>query len=116
MGTVGKSEADRKFRVPVYISLDGDCFRKTLPLEGHDVSDGAFRFETRREIPLEAKVIVAGLQDLSPSAVIHGRVAHRRMDPETHRYTVGVELTEFIDVKREAVLAHIHEWQRAQTA
>jgi predicted heme/steroid binding protein len=99
----------RKLRVPAYIALDGDCFRKTLALDWQDVSRGTAKFETGRDIPLEAKVVVAGLTEFSVSAAIHGRVAHRTIDPTTMRYTVGVTFTEFVGVEREYLLARMRE-------
>jgi c-di-GMP-binding flagellar brake protein YcgR len=103
-------------KVPVYVSLDGGGFlQKTLKLESRDVSGGGLSFETRRKVPLEAesRVVVGKLGDLPPAALIRGRVAHRERDPATRRYTVGVEFTEFVNVTREELLAHIETWRQA---
>jgi c-di-GMP-binding flagellar brake protein YcgR len=101
--------------VPVYITMDGKFLRKTLKLESKDVSGGGLCFQTSRKVPLEAesRVVVAKIGDLSSSALIRGRVAHREKDPVTRRYTVGLEFIEFVDVTRDELLARLEAWQRA---
>jgi c-di-GMP-binding flagellar brake protein YcgR len=113
---------DRRFaririKVPVYIEIDGGTFRKTIHLESRDVSGGGLAFDTSRKIPLNAKskVVVSKLGEVSEPAMIYGRVAHRSKDPETGRYTIGLEFIEFVNVSREELLAHIEKWAQELT-
>jgi c-di-GMP-binding flagellar brake protein YcgR len=103
-----------RLKVPVYIALEGGTFRKTIPLESRDLSGGGLSFETSRKVPLHAKskVVVSQLGDLGEPALIHGRVAHTQMNPDTGRYTVGLEFIEFVNVTREDLLARIEAWAR----
>jgi c-di-GMP-binding flagellar brake protein YcgR len=99
--------------VPLYITMGGRYLEKTIPLESKDVSGGGVSFETTKPIPLEAEssVIVAGLGDLGKAAFIHGRVIHRRKNPGTDRYTVGLQFTGFVNTTREELLARIETWK-----
>ncbi len=121
--TAGETGEDRRetrrfprfaVKVPVYISiLDGTVFRKMLPLESKDISEGGMAFETSQMVPLDAesRVLVSKLGDLDPAARIHGRVVHREQNPVTGRYSVGMEFTEFVGVTREELLRHIDAWK-----
>jgi hypothetical protein len=102
-----------RLAVPLYISMGEDFVHKTIPLESKDVSGGGLSFETRRPIPLEAEssVIVAKLGDLGKPAFIRGRVVHRSQDPDTNRYTVGLQFTSFVNTTREDLLARIEAWR-----
>jgi c-di-GMP-binding flagellar brake protein YcgR len=115
--TWSKDRRHARFRikVPVYVALDGDTFSKTIHLESRDVSAGGLSFETSRKVPLEAesKVVVSRLGDLGEPALIHGRVVHREKDPETGRYTVGLEFVEFVNVTPEELMARIEAWSGA---
>ena len=100
-------------KVPLYITMGEDFVHKTIFLESKDVSGGGLAFETRKQIPLdsESSVIVAKLGDLGKPAFIRGRVVHRRQDPETNRYTVGLQFTSFVNTTREDLLARIEAWR-----
>ena len=100
-------------KVPLYISVGEDFVHKTIPLESKDVSGGGLAFETRKQIPLdsESSVIVAKLGDLGKPAFIRGRVVHRHQDPDTNRYTVGLQFTSFVNTTREDLLARIEAWR-----
>jgi len=102
-----------KVKVPIYISLNGETYRKSIHLESRDVSAGGLSFETTRRIPLDAdsRVVIARVGDLAGTALIYGRVAYRQKDPKTRRYTVGLEFTRFVNTTREELLEHIHVWQ-----
>jgi hypothetical protein len=99
--------------VPLYITMGDEYIEKTIPLESKDVSGGGVCFETTKQIPLEAEssVIVAGLGDLGQAAVIHGRVVYLTRNPGTHRYTVGLQFTDFVNTTREALLERIEAWK-----
>ena len=99
--------------VPLYISMGEDFVYKAIPLESKDVSGGGISFETTKPIPLEAEssVIVARLGDLGKPAFIRGRVVHRKQDPATNRYTVGLQFTSFVNTTREDLLARIEAWK-----
>jgi c-di-GMP-binding flagellar brake protein YcgR len=110
---------DRRFtrfplKVPVYIALEGGTFRKTIALECQDLSGGGLSFETSRKVPVHAKskVVVSKLGDLGEPALIHGRVARTQKNPDTGRYTIGLEFIEFVNVTREDLLARIEAWVR----
>jgi c-di-GMP-binding flagellar brake protein YcgR len=101
-----------RLAVPLYITMGEDYLHKTISLESKDVSGGGLSFETRKQVPLEAEssVIVAKLGDLGQPAFIRGRVVHRRQDPATNRYTVGLQFTSFVNTTREDLLARIEAW------
>ena len=103
-----------RLNVPVYIALDGGTFRKTIPLESRDLSGGGLSFETSRKVPVhsKSKVVVSQLGDLGEPALIHGRVAHTQKNPQSGRYTIGIEFIEFVNVTREALVARIEAWAR----
>jgi c-di-GMP-binding flagellar brake protein YcgR len=108
-----------RVRVPIYISLDEGVYRKELRLMSHDVSAGGLCFlETSRSIPLDAdtRIFVARLGNLDPNAQLRGRVVHRFRDPETSRFRVGIEFTEFLGLTREELLARILEWESQEAA
>ena len=90
-------------RVPLFISVDGEVYRKTVRLESRDVSAGGLSFETGREVPLsaESRVVVARLGDIQDPALIEGRVAHVAFDEASGRYVVGVQFTKFVNVSPE---------------
>lgn len=103
-----------RVQAPIYIrSVDGTTLRKLIHIESRDISAGGVSFETSQKVPLEAesRVVLSKIGDIS-SALIHGRVAHRERDPKTGRYTVGLEFTEFVDVTREELIAHIESWKQ----
>lgn len=103
-----------RLKVPVYIALEGGTFRKTIALESRDLSGGGLSFETSRKVTIHAKskVVVSKLGDLGEPALIHGRVAYTQKNPDTGRYTVGLEFIEFVNVTREDLLARIEGWAR----
>jgi c-di-GMP-binding flagellar brake protein YcgR len=110
---------NRKFpriqvRVPIFISIDGTVFRKTIRLESTDVSGGGVAFETSREVPLDAesRVVVAQLGDLGEPALIRGRVARIYKSPETGRYIVAIEFTSFENTTRDELIGRIDTWAR----
>jgi c-di-GMP-binding flagellar brake protein YcgR len=101
-------------RVPLFISVDGAVYRKTVRLQSRDVSAGGLSFETGREVPLsaESRVIVARLGDLEDPALIEGRVAHVQHDEATGRYVVGIEFTRFLNVSPEELVERLERtWQ-----
>ena len=102
-----------RVKVPVYISLGGEMFRKSVQLESKDVSAGGLAFETSRRIPLDAdsRVVISRLGDLTEPVVIHGRIAYRQKDTKTGRYTVGLEFTRFVNTTRDELLEHLQVWQ-----
>jgi c-di-GMP-binding flagellar brake protein YcgR len=104
-----------RIKVPVYISLGEETYRKSVHLESRDVSGGGLSFETRRRIPLDSdsRVIIARLGDLADPIMIHGRVAYRQKNPETGRYVVGVQFTRFVNTTREELLERLYVWQGA---
>jgi c-di-GMP-binding flagellar brake protein YcgR len=111
---------DRRFdrvpiRVPLYISYKGKLFEKKIQIECRDISGGGLSFETSREIPLEAnsRIVVGGLGTLPPDALIEGRVVYSHRNPETGRYSVGVEFRSFVNTTREALVEGIHRWPRS---
>ncbi len=116
-GTVaGNKRQHRRFqvRVPIFISVDGEVYRKTVRLQSRDVSAGGLSFETGREVPLEAesRVVVARLGDIEDPALIEGRVAHVKLDEATGRYVVGIEFTRFLNVSPEELVQRLEQaWQ-----
>jgi c-di-GMP-binding flagellar brake protein YcgR len=112
--SVEKRQHERfQVRVPLYISVDGEIFRKTVRIESKDISGGGLSFETGREVPLhaESRVVVARIGDLAEPALIQGRVARIQQDPQTGRYTVGIEFTGFENVTREELIQRIESWR-----
>lgn len=102
-----------KVKVPVYISLGGETYRKSVHLESKDVSGGGLSFETSTRIPLDSdsRVVIARLGDLAEPVMIHGRVAYRGKNPDTGRYVVGLQFTRFVNTTREELLEHLYVWQ-----
>jgi c-di-GMP-binding flagellar brake protein YcgR len=100
-------------KVPIFISIDGGIFRKTVRLESRDISAGGLSFETGREVPLEAesRVVVARIGDLAEPALIQGKVAHIHHDLESGRFTVGIQFTGFDNVTPEELERRIENWQ-----
>lgn len=98
-----------QIRVPLFISVDGEVFRKTVRLESLDISAGGVSFETGREVPVaaESRVVVAKLGDIAEPALIEGRVAHVRQDEVTGRFVVGIEFTRFVNVTREDLVQRL---------
>lgn len=98
--------------MPLYISVGGETLMKNVHLESRDVSAGGLSFETSRRIPLDAdsRVVIARLGDLGQPALIHGRVAYRQRDPDSGRYTVGLEFTRFVNTSREELVVRIESW------
>jgi c-di-GMP-binding flagellar brake protein YcgR len=96
-------------RVPLFISIAGEVYRKTVRLESRDISAGGLSFETGREVPLssESRVVVARLGDLEDPALIEGRVAHVQLDEVTGRYVVGIEFTRFTNVSSEELVERL---------
>jgi c-di-GMP-binding flagellar brake protein YcgR len=108
---------NRKFprvpvRVPVFISVDGTVFRKTIKLQSTDVSGGGVAFETSRHVPLDAesRVVVAQLGDLREPALIRGRVV-RITKIEGGRYRVAIEFTTFENTTRDELIGRIDTWK-----
>jgi c-di-GMP-binding flagellar brake protein YcgR len=102
-------------RVPLYVAVPGDIFRKTIELQSRDISSGGVCFETSQDVPLEARsrLVISRLGDLPDPILIHGRVAWRQQHPFNGRHIVGVEFTEFENVSREDLLRKIEEWRSA---
>jgi c-di-GMP-binding flagellar brake protein YcgR len=101
-------------RVPLFISVDGEVYRKTVRLESRDVSAGGLSFMTGREVPLaaESRVVVARLGDIEEPALIEGRVAHVKLDEATGRYVVGVQFTRFLNITAEELMERLERtWQ-----
>jgi c-di-GMP-binding flagellar brake protein YcgR len=114
--TPSNKRQHRRFqvRVPLFISVDGEVYRKTVRLESRDVSAGGLSFETGREVPLaaESRVIVARLGDLEDPALIEGRVAYVQHNEATGRYVVGIEFTRFLNVSPEELVERLERaWQ-----
>ena len=88
---------------------------KNVHLESRDVSAGGLSFSTSRRIPLDAesRVVIARLGDLGQPALIHARVAYRQHDPESGRYTVGLEFTRFVNTSREELASRIDSWSQS---
>ena len=107
-----RKHARFSLKVPVFVSVPGDLLRKTIYLESKDVSGGGVSFETGRDIPLESRtsVVVEKLGDLGQPALIMGRVVYRERVPETDRYIIGIEFTQFVNVTRDDLLARIEDW------
>jgi len=112
-GIEGRQHPRFKVRVPVYISLGGETYRKSVQLESKDVSGGGLSFETSRRIPLDSdsRVVIARLGDLAEPVMIYGRVAYRQKNPETGRYVVGLQFTRFVNTTREELLDRLYVWQ-----
>jgi c-di-GMP-binding flagellar brake protein YcgR len=113
---VANKRQHRRFqvKVPLFISVDGEVYRKTVRLQSRDVSRGGLSFETGREVPLsaESRVIVARLGDLEDPALIEGRVAHVQLNEATGRYVVGIEFTRFLNVSPEELVERLERaWQ-----
>jgi c-di-GMP-binding flagellar brake protein YcgR len=113
---VANKRQHRRFqvKVPLFISVDGEVYRKTVRLQSRDVSAGGLSFETGREVPLsaESRVIVARLGDLEDPALIEGRVAHVQLNEATGRYVVGIEFTRFLNVSPEELVERLERaWQ-----
>jgi len=101
-------------RVPLFISVDGEVYRKTVRLESRDVSAGGLSFETGREVPMaaESRVVVARLGDLEDPALIEGRVAHVKLDEVTGRFVVGIQFTRFLNISPEELMQRLERtWQ-----
>jgi c-di-GMP-binding flagellar brake protein YcgR len=101
---------DRRFsiRVPIYVALDHDVVRKTIHIESRDVSAGGVSFETGRELPLAADTqLVLGPLGSSPAVTIRGRVVWTRQIPETGRYLVGVQFTDYEGLSRQELAARV---------
>jgi c-di-GMP-binding flagellar brake protein YcgR len=98
-----------RVKVPLYISIAGDIYRKMVPIECRDLSLGGLSFETRQEIPLEAdsKVVLSKVGNLPEGASIEGKVVHRSKNPTTGRYWVGVEFTKFHNLTQQDIEACI---------
>ena len=113
MSTEKRQHPRFQIRVPLYISVEGEIFRKTVWLESKDVSGGGLSFETGREIELnaESRVVVARIGDLAEPALIQGRVARIEQDPATGRFTVAIEFTGFENVSREELIKRIESWR-----
>lgn len=115
--------AERKYKrfrvkVPLYVSLTGNLYRKMVRIECRDLSTGGLSFETNQEIPLEAdsRLIISKVGDLPESAYIEGRVVHRSRNPVTGRYWVGVEFTRFNNVTPRDIEDCIDCWESGEGA
>ena len=112
---------DRQFerwqiKVPIYITADGTLFQKRVRLESQDISGGGLAFETSRRLSLhaESQVVLGQLGAIAKPAVIRARVAHLVRIPDSRRFRVGLEFTEFINTSREQILAEIERWKREE--
>jgi c-di-GMP-binding flagellar brake protein YcgR len=114
-GVDNRKEPRVSLRVPIYIVSADGVVRKTIPLESRDISAGGLSFETGREPPLEAEsqVVVSRLGDVSAPILIRGRVAWTKALPETGRYLVGVQFTDFDGLTREELVARMEAWAKA---
>ena len=101
-------------KVPLFITVGGGrLYEKAVEIECCDISGGGLSFETRREIPLDArsKIVMGRLGNLPSSAIIEGRVAYRCKQAGTNRYTIGVEFLDFVNTSREELLERIQSWR-----
>lgn len=91
-------------KVPLYVSLPGTMFKKSVRVHTLDLSSGGLGFETSRELSLDSHsvLVLEKIGDLPGAASVEGRVAHvRRL--EDGRYHVGVQFSRFIGVTSEEV-------------
>ena len=101
-------------KIPLFVTVGGGrLYEKAIEIECCDISGGGLCFESGLDIPLDAKskIVVGGLGNLPSSAIIEGRVAYRRKQPGTDRYTVGVEFLDFVNTSREELVERIRSWQ-----
>ncbi len=101
-------------KVPLFITIGGGrLYEKAVELECLDISGGGLAFETRREIPLDAKskIVIGRLGNLPSSAIIEGRVVYQLKQAGTDRYRVGVEFLDFVNTSREELVERIRSWQ-----
>ncbi len=101
-------------KVPLFIAVGGGrLYEKAVEIECRDISGGGLSFETRREIPLDARseVVMGRLGNLPSSAIIQGRVVYRLKQAGTDRYRIGVEFLDFVNTSREELLERIQSWQ-----
>ena len=105
----------KRFRihVPVFVSANGKLIQKRVKLASRDISGGGVSFETSRNIPLDAdsRLVLSDVGDLPEGSVIEGRVVRAEKNPESGRYTVGVEFMKFVNVTREELLERIEAWE-----
>lgn len=101
-------------RAPIYVALGGEVVRKTVHVESRNISEGGLSFETGRELTIdaEAQVVIARAGPDDADLAIRGRVVWTRLVPETGRYVVGVEFTDFDGAAPEALAARIDELAR----
>jgi c-di-GMP-binding flagellar brake protein YcgR len=104
-------------RVSLYIAVGEGIVNKTVHLQSRDISAGGLSFETARELEVDAQsqIIFSGLGDLSGSYVIRGRIVWRKPLPDTGRFLVGVQFTDFEGISREELAARMEEWARSQS-
>jgi c-di-GMP-binding flagellar brake protein YcgR len=100
-------------KVPLFISIGGGIYRKTVRLESRDISTGGLSFETGREVPLDAesRVVVARIGDLGEPALIQGRVAHIRQDPSSGTLHGGDRVHGIRQRDPEELQRRIENWQ-----
>ena len=105
-------------RVPLYIASGDDIFSKTVHLRSRDISAGGLKFDTARELELEAEsqIIFPGVGDLDGTYIIRGRVAWTKLIPDTGRFQIGVQFTSFEGISREELVDRLDEWVKAQGA
>jgi c-di-GMP-binding flagellar brake protein YcgR len=110
---VERRHARHPIRVPVYVSVQGDTYRKLIPIQSRDISAGGIGFETSRNLPLRStsQLVLSRIGDLPRAAMIEGRVVHSNQNPITGRYSVGVEFTRFIQVSQDQLLESITAWE-----
>lgn len=99
--------------IPVYIAIQGRVLAKKIQLESFDVSGGGISFQSDKRIPVQAnsRILVSKLGNLPPSAHIVGRVVYRWKNPNTGRYSIGVEFEKFVNVTQQELLQRIERWK-----
>jgi len=104
-----------RIRVPLYISVEGDTYRKMIPVQSSDVSAGGIGFDTSRELPMDgsSRLVLSRIGGLPADAEIQGRVVRCRKDPETGRYSIGVAFTELVGVSEEELVASLARMESA---
>lgn len=102
-------------RVPLYVSIEGDTYRKMIPVQSSDVSAGGIAFDTSRELPMDgtSRLVLSKIGGLPEAAEIRGRIVRCRKDPETKRYSVGVAFTELVGVSEKQLVASLARLETA---
>ena len=107
-----------RIRIPLYVSIEGDTYRKLIPVQSSDISAGGIAFETSRQLPLDSasRLVLSKIGGLPEAAEIEGRIVRRRYDPLGRRYAVCVAFTRLVDVTEEQLAASFVSLEKAATA